>query len=170
MLGFQHTPQPQDAIEEAADAGVDIISCSWGWDHEQSFPTIELTIRDVVSEGKIVLFATGNGQQAWPGSMPEVISIGGVFADGNDALEASNFASGYTSDLYPNRKVPDVCGLCGQKPRAVYIMMPCPPNCELDKGLGGEAFPDKDERQRTTAGSARAAPAARRRKSRAWLR
>lgn len=36
VLGFQHTPQPQDAIEEAADAGVDILSCSWGWDHEQS--------------------------------------------------------------------------------------------------------------------------------------
>jgi subtilisin family serine protease len=68
-----------------------------------------------------------------------------VFADRNGALEASNFASGYTSDLYPNRKVPDVCGLCGQKPRAVYIMMPCPPNCEMDKSLGGQAFPDKDE-------------------------
>ena len=56
-------------------------------------------------------------------------------------LEASNFASGYTSDLYPNRKVPDVCGLVGQKPRAVYIMMPCPPPCEMDKSLGGQAFP-----------------------------
>ena len=145
VLGFQHTPQPQDAIEEAADAGVDILSCSWGWDHEQSFPLVELSIRDVVREGKIVLFATGNGQLAWPGSMPEVISIGGVFADKDGTLEASNFASGYTSDLYPNRKVPDICGLCGQKPLAIYIMMPCPPNCELDNGLGGQAFPDKDE-------------------------
>jgi len=63
VLGFQHTPQPQDAIEEAADAGVDILSCSWGWDHEQSFPLVELSIRDVVREGKIVLFATGNGHR-----------------------------------------------------------------------------------------------------------
>ena len=151
VLGFQHTPQPQDAIEEAADAGVDIVSCSWGWDHEQP-RSVELSIRDVVREGKIVLFATGNGQLAWPGSMPEVISIGGVFADKDDTLEASNFASGYTSDLYPNRKVPDICGLCGQKPNAIYIMMPCPPNCELDNGFGGQAFPDRDETTKNEAG------------------
>ena len=139
-------PPPQDALEEAADAGVDIISCSWGWDHEQSFPTIELTIRDVVREGKIVLFATGNGQHAWPGSMPEVISIGGVFAARKVRWRQATYASGYTSDLYPNRKVPDVCGLCGQKPRAVYIMMPCPPNCEMDRQPRRPvSFPDKDE-------------------------
>lgn len=145
VLGFQQTRQPQDALEEAADAGVDIISCSWGWDHEQSFPNLELTIRDIVAEGKIVLFASGNGQHAWPGSMPEVISIGGVFADPAHVLEASNYASGFTSDLYPDRKVPDVCGLVGQKPRAIYIMMPCPPGATLDKQFGGKPFPDHDE-------------------------
>ena len=79
VMGFKQTTPPENALEEAADAGVDIISCSWGWDHEQSFPTVELTIKDIVREGKIVLFAAGNGHRAWPGSMPEVISVGGVF-------------------------------------------------------------------------------------------
>ena len=145
LLGFRHTSPPQDALEEAADAGVDVISCSWGWPHEQSFPNLELSIRDIVRENKIVLFASGNGQHAWPGSMPEVISVGGVFADPQDILEASNYASGFTSDLYPNRKVPDVCGLVGQKPSAIYIMMPCPPACQMDNELGGQSFPGHDE-------------------------
>jgi subtilisin family serine protease len=77
--------------------------------------------------------------------MPEVISIGGVYADEQGALEASNYASGYTSDLYPSRKVPDVCGLVGQKPHAIYIMMPCPPGSTMDRQLGGKPFPDRDE-------------------------
>ncbi len=148
VMGFKQTSPPENALEEAADAGVDIISCSWGWDHEQSFPTVELTIKDIVREGKIVLFASGNGHRAWPGSMPEVISIGGVFAGPQGQLEASNYASGYTSDLYPARRVPDVSGLCGQKPAAVYIMMPCPPNSQIDRQLGGAPFPGKDETQR----------------------
>jgi hypothetical protein len=145
VLGFAHTDPPQDALEEAADAGVDIISCSWGWPHEQSFPTLEATIRSIVNEGKIVLFASGNGQHAWPGSMPEIVSIGGVFANAANELEASNYASGFTSDLYPNRKVPDVCGLVGEKPRGIYIMMPCPPGCEMDREFAGKPFPDSDE-------------------------
>lgn len=143
VLGFGRTNPPQDALEDAADAGVDIISCSWGWEGEQSFPNLELTIRDIAREGKIMLFASGNGQRAWPGSMPEVISIGGVFADPGNALEASNYSSGFTSDLYPNRKVPDVCGLVGQKPAAVYIMMPCPPGSFMDKQFG-KPFPNGD--------------------------
>jgi serine protease AprX len=144
VLGFQQTDPPQNALEDAADAGVDVISCSWGWDYEQSFPVLEATIRDIVNEGKIVCFACGNGQQAWPGSMPDVLSVGGVFANENDALEASNYASGYTSNLYPGRKVPDVSGLCGMQPKAVYIMMPCPPGCTMDVDLGGSAFPNGD--------------------------
>jgi hypothetical protein len=34
-----------------------------------------------MEEGKIVLFAAGNGHQAWPRSMPEVLSIGGVYVN-----------------------------------------------------------------------------------------
>src|SRR5439155_18834239 len=62
VLGFKTTGSDPAAIEDAADSGADIISCSWGWDHEQSFPVLEATIRDIVREGKIVLFACGNGQ------------------------------------------------------------------------------------------------------------
>jgi serine protease AprX len=145
VMGFQRGGAPQDSLEEAADTDVDIISCSWGWDQEQSFPLVEASIRDIVVQGKIVLFASGNGQRAWPGSMPEVISIGGVYADPAGQLEASNYSSGFTSDLYPSRKVPDVSGLVGEKPRAIYIMMPCPPGCVLDRDLAGADFPNHDQ-------------------------
>ena len=132
-------------MEDAADANVDIISCSWGWDYEQSFPVLEATIRDIVNEGKIVLFASGNGHQAWPGSMPDILSIGGAFWNEHHEFEASNYASGFMSNLYPPRRVPDVSALCGQKPKGIYIMMPCPPGCELDKEQAGGPFPDGDE-------------------------
>ena len=74
------TPQPQDAIEEAADAGVDIISCSWGGTtSSRSRPGADDPRHRARGQDRAVCH--GNGQHAWPGSMPEVISIGGVFAD-----------------------------------------------------------------------------------------
>jgi hypothetical protein len=145
VLGYQQTDPPQNALEDAADAGVDIVSCSWGWPNEQSFTILEATIRSIVSEGKIVLFAAGNGQQAWPGSMPEVLSIGGVYADQHGDLEASNFASGFNSNLYQGRRVPDVSGLCGLRPKGIYIMMPSAPGSRFDSDLAGQSFPDQDE-------------------------
>jgi subtilisin family serine protease len=135
-----------DAVEYAIDdLGVDIVSCSWGWDREQSFPVLEASLVSIIEEGKLVLFAAGNGHYAWPGSMPQVISVGGVFADKDGNLEASNYASGFMSSLYRNRQVPDCCGLCGQVPKAIYIPMPVPVGCEMDIEFGGVAYPDFDE-------------------------
>src|SRR6266853_3008500 len=166
VMGFQQIDAaPEVALEGAADAGADIISCSWGFQDETiTSPILEATIRDLVREGKIVLFASGNnGVQAWPGSMPDVLSIGGVYANDQNQLEASNFASGFMSNHYPGRRVPDVCGLCGEKPKGIYIMMPCPPNCTLDKLFAGSSFPDGDETRRddgwvSTSGTSAATP------------
>ncbi len=144
---YRQSDPPQDALEEAFEAGNGILSCSWGWDHEQSFPILEATIRDLVAEGAIFLFAAGNGHHAWPSTMPEVISIGGIYADPQGALEASSYASGFLSSLYPDppRRVPDVCGLCGQAPHGIYIAMPCAPGCDMDRRFGGSPFPTSDE-------------------------
>jgi subtilisin family serine protease len=163
VMGFQRIV-PEAALENAADAGADIISCSWGWPNEQIFETVALTIRHIIGQGKIVLFASGNnGVQSWPGSMPEVLSIGGVYANEQNELEASNFASGFMSNHFPGRRVPDVCGLCGEKPKGIYIMMPCPPNCTLDNLLAGSSFPDGDETSKddgwiSTSGTSTATP------------
>lgn len=99
LLGFQQTDPPQDALEDAADANVDVITCSWGWDREQLFPLVQASLLSIINEGKIVLFAAGNGQYAWPGSEPDVISVGGVYSNAARALEASDYASGYMSGM-----------------------------------------------------------------------
>lgn len=145
LLGFAQTNPPQDALEDAADAGADIISCSWGWDSEQVFPIVQATLLDIIRDGKLVLFAAGNGHYAWPGSQPELMSIGGVYSDAAAALEASNYASGYMSSLFPGRRIPDFCGLCGQRPKAIYIMMPTQPDNTMDRRNAGPDFPDQDE-------------------------
>ena len=155
VLGFKHNIDLPSHVplERAFRAGVDIVTCSWGFENEQVFSVVEATIRKLVREGRIVLFAAGNGVQAWPASMPEVLAVGGVHADENDAFEASNFASGFNSSAYPGRVVPDICGLCGQKPLGVYLMLPCAPGSVLDRSqaVAKEAsnplsqFPETDE-------------------------
>jgi subtilisin family serine protease len=150
LLGFQQTDPPQDAVEDAADAGVDIISCSWGWDREQVFPLLQASLLSIIEEGKIVLFAAGNGHYAWPGSEPGVISVGGVFWNDASTLEASDYASGYMSSLFPGRRIPDVCGLCGEKPKAIYIVMPTQPANTMDAEYSnGGPFPNGDETKAT---------------------
>jgi serine protease AprX len=145
LLGFQQTDPPQDALEDAADANVDVITCSWGWDREQLFPLVQASLLSIIKEGKIVLFASGNGHYAWPGSEPDVISIGGVYSNSFRALEASSYASGYMSGMFPGRRIPDVCGLCGHRPRAIYIMMPTQPANTMDRENSGLTFPNGDE-------------------------
>jgi serine protease AprX len=145
LLGFKQTDPAQDALEDAADNGADIITCSWGYDYEQVFPQLQATLLSIIDEGKIVLFASGNGHFAWPGSEPRVLSIGGVYSSASNQLEASNYASGFASSQFPNRMVPDVCGLCGQRPRAVYIVMPTQPYNTMDQSLSTKPFPDGDD-------------------------
>jgi hypothetical protein len=145
VLGFAQTMPPQDALEAASDAGAHVISCSWGWDREEIFPIVQATILDIIAENRIMLFAAGNGHYAWPGSQPEVISVGGVHWGPTQQLEASNYASGYQSSMFPGRRVPDVCGLCGQMPKGIYIVMPTQPGNQMDAELGGQTYPDKDE-------------------------
>jgi serine protease AprX len=144
VLGFQQTDPPQDALEDAAEAGVDVVSCSWGWDREQLFPALQASLLSIINEGKIVLFAAGNGQYAWPGSEPTVISIGGVYWNEAGSFEASNYASGYMSGMFQGRRIPDVCGLCGELPKAIYIMMPTQPANTMDHENAGNNFPDSD--------------------------
>jgi serine protease AprX len=145
LLGFQQTDPPQDALEDAADANVDVITCSWGWDREQLFPLVQASLLSIINEGKIVLFASGNGHYAWPGSEPDVISVGGVYSNSARGLEASDYASGFMSGMFPGRRTPDVCGLCGQRPKAIYIMMPTQPANTMDRENGGTTFPNGDE-------------------------
>jgi serine protease AprX len=95
-------------------------------------------------------FSGGNGHIAFPAMMPDVLAVGGVHARanlvGNDFfLEASNYASSFDSLIYPGRHVPDVCGLVGTQPGALYIMLPVPPGSAIDVGVSGGTHPNGDE-------------------------
>ncbi|HDZ27118.1 MAG TPA: peptidase S8 [Candidatus Aminicenantes bacterium] len=138
------------AINTAVGLQPDIITCSWGHDK----PSGNLTAADqaaaaaiaaAVASGIIVVFAAGNGQWGFPGQHPDVISAGGVFMDIDESLWASDYASGFMSNIYPGRQVPDLCGLVGMRPGASYIMLPIQPNCTMDQIKAGGTHPPGDE-------------------------
>lgn len=142
---------PTLAFKLAVKQKPNIITNSWGYDIDTgpSLPAsmipLEIEIANAVANGITVLFAAGNGQHAWPGSMAEVISVGGGYFDDNLSLQASSYASSFDSSIYPGRHVPDCCGLVGLAPHGVYIMMPTMPNSTVDSGFSGGSFPNKDQ-------------------------
>lgn len=118
------------------DLGVQIISNSWGsfwptdgrngtWDPYWSLVEAEIAL--CVQQGIVVLFSGGNGGMSFTASMPETISVGGVYVDENGDMQASNYASSFRSTRYPGEKVPEICGLVGMRPKAIYITLPVPP-------------------------------------------
>lgn len=144
------------AFKMASDLHPAIITNSWG--HTVCGDTLpnylkplEAAVIEAVNQrGITVCFSAGNGQASFPGMMPDVISVGGVYAhnslEGEDfKLEASDYSSSFDSVIYPGRHVPDVCGLVGMKPRGIYIMLPVEPDCLIDRRLGGSGYPNKDE-------------------------
>lgn len=137
LLGFQR----------ARTLNPDIISCSWATGYDA---TLETEIEDAVNvDGIAVVFACGNGGPVeFPGEMPDVISVGGAYVDETHCnWEASSYASSGQSAQYKDRIVPDVCGIVGQAPSGILIVMPTEPNCTYDQAFSGGAFPNNDETQ-----------------------
>lgn len=145
------------AFKTASDLHPAVMTNSWGY-HLPGLRTLPnflkpleaAVIEAVRTRGITVCFSAGNGHISFPGMMPDVLSVGGVYAEdrleGSDFdLKASDYASSFDSLIYPGRHVPDVCGLVGMRPRAIYIMLPVQPGDEIDTGLGGFGYPNKDD-------------------------
>jgi hypothetical protein len=139
------------AFNAAVGLSPHIITCSWG---SSTFTSTTLSaanqalaaaIAAAVAGGITVVFSAGNGHVGFPGQHPDVISVGGVFMDADESLKASNYASGFQSVIYPNRRAPDLSGLVGMKPRAIYIMLPLEPGDDIDVGNSGGTHPNGDE-------------------------
>lgn len=158
FIGVKSGENSTLAFKAASDLHPAIISNSWGYHipGEKTLPNFLKPLEAAVIEavrgrGITVCFSAGNGHVAFPGMMPDVISVGGVHiggdrcADGQFEMQASDYASSFDSEIYPGRHVPDFCGLVGMQPGAIYIMLPVQPGDEIDKGLGGGKFPNKDE-------------------------
>lgn len=135
------------AIKTATELRPDIITNSWGYSVDgpiTSMPNylkpLYLAVLNAVSKGITVCFSAGNGHYGFPGSMPEVISVGGVIVDQDLNYSATKYTSGFKSTWFPGRNVPDVSGLCGTPPKADYIILPVQNGAALDKADGWGAF------------------------------
>jgi subtilisin family serine protease len=146
------------AFNTAVALKPDIITCSWGSDNKNgplsaADQALAAAISVAVSSGITVVFSAGNGHWGFPGQHPDVISAGGVFMNPDESLRASDYASGFNSNIYPNRRVPDLSGLVGMRPKAIYIMLPIEPGDAIDAtpwndpngGLQGGTHPNGDE-------------------------
>jgi serine protease AprX len=138
---------PTLAIKTATELRPDVITNSWGYSVDGPLPSMPnwlkplyLAVLDAVSKGITVCFSAGNGHYGFPGSVPEVISVGGVVVDQNLNYSATRYTSGFKSTWFPGRNVPDVSGLCGTPPTADYIILPVQKGASLEKAGGWGAF------------------------------
>ena len=147
FIGVKTGPNSTLAIKTAVDLKPDIITNSWGY--HRDLPGTEmpnwlkplyLAILDAISKGIVVCFSAGNGHLAFPGSMPEVISVGGVVVKEDLTYSATEYTSGFESTWFPQRKVPDISGLCGEPPSADYIVLPVEDGARSEKEDGWGAF------------------------------
>ena len=134
-----------EGFQEALHHMPHVISISMGYDlRDQAtgqqltqlpngLKALEAEIQAAIASGIVVVFSAGNGHYSFPGSMPEVVSAGGVFVDARGAMQASDYASAFASAVYSGRSVPDFCGLVGLLPHADYIMLPVPPGADIDR-------------------------------------
>ena len=123
-----------------------------------SLVALEAEVQAAVADGVVVVFAAGNGHVSFPGMMPEVISAGGVFVDQNGNMQASDYASAFTSRIYSGRKVPDFCGLVGMQPHAEYIMLPVQPECDIDRDNSAFDQTSRNDGWAAFSGTSAAAP------------
>ncbi|PYF97234.1 Subtilase family protein [Georgenia satyanarayanai] len=138
------------AFTAAVALDPDIVTNSWG--SSQPGPPLSAAnqalaaaVAAAVADGVVVVFSAGNGSWGFPGQHPDVISAGGVYQGPDGSLRASDYASGFVSRVYPGRRVPDVSGLVGLLPAAMYLMLPVPPGCTIDRGNAGGTHPEGDE-------------------------
>lgn len=127
-----------------------VISNSWGSSIRNgplsaADQALAAAVANAVASGIIVVFSAGNGHFGFPGQHPDVIAAGGVFLEADGSMRASDYASGFASNIYPDRNVPDVSGLVGMQPKAAYIMLPLQAGSSIDVGLAGRTHPDGDE-------------------------
>jgi subtilisin family serine protease len=134
------------AFNAAVALNPHIISNSWTSDVRFGPLSAALQARAAAvaaawAAGVVVVFAAGNGHWGFPGQHPDVISVGGVDIAINGALRASNYASGFMSNVYPGRRVPDMSGIVGMLPKAMNIMLPLPAGSAIDTGNAGGSHP-----------------------------
>lgn len=130
---------PSYAIRKALEIEPHILNCAWGFNIDQSrsrslpreFQKLHRLLLRVIDSGVCVVAAAGNGQRCFPGNMPEVISAGAVFYSAEGQFEPSDVSSRFVSKIFPERQVPDICGIAGNRPHGRLLLVPVPPEAKL---------------------------------------
>jgi subtilisin family serine protease len=151
-----------DALQMAAKTPARVINCSWGQNiaAKGEFAADAIALGYVVlwlsHSGRIVVASSGDyprgaaderGIFGWPAQHPSVIAAGGASISSKGELRAASYASGFSSQLYSARYVPDVCGLCGDLPAGVLIMSPVTPGGIIDRVAAKNPYPNGDDTQ-----------------------
>jgi hypothetical protein len=152
VSGASSTPwgTPAAAFSRAVAANPHIIACSF------CSPVFDLALQQaifhaVIFRGIVVLFACGNGANpsrqsddhnphtaAWPGSEPEVISVGGAHIGADDFIQASTYTSSGENSYNPGRHCPDCSGIAGLAYHGMVIALPTQPYSILDQPSGSD--------------------------------
>lgn len=145
FIGVKMGANPTLAFKAATDLRPHVMTNSWGYSVDVPGSTMPnflkplwLAVLDAVARGVVVCFSAGNGHFGFPGSMPEVLSIGGVIVTEALAYSATTYTSGFDSTWFPGRRTPDVCGLCGEVPTADYIILPVEKGAALERVVAGQ--------------------------------
>lgn len=138
------------AFNAAVALNPHIITCSWGSSNQNgplsaADQALAAAVSAAWSSGIVVIFSAGNGHWGFPAQHPDCIAAGGVFMAADESLRASDYASGFMSNIYSGRRVPDASGLVGMWPKAIYIMLPIEPGCQIDTSYSGGTFPNGDQ-------------------------
>lgn len=152
---------PVAALQQASKYNFDVLNCSWGFIGFE--PQAYLEIANLINKNTIVVFSCGNGATDRKKSFlqtvayPDVISVGGCMVHMDGTIEVSDISSSYDSDLFKNRHVPDLCGICGKLPYAQIILMPIQPAALFDFENGKRDETEQDDGWFVSSGTSAAA-------------
>lgn len=120
----------------------DVIIADWGATVNDRpidvLKAAEIAVAEVVGSGIVICAPCGNiiretGERVLytPATHPEVIAVGGTYADERDHFQASSYAtSGTVPAMHPDRQMPDLTGFVGMAPYGIYLTLPCEPGCD----------------------------------------
>ncbi len=125
------------SFQKALSTNPNIICCCFGTDYDWH---LQILICEAIGKGITVVAGCGNkdstddNKPVFPGDNPLVISVGGAYPLLSGFLwKASSYALSGKSRYYTYRTAPDVCGIVGQEPDGILIMLPTQPGpAELD--------------------------------------
>lgn len=140
---------PSYALAKVLAYKPDVLSCAWGFNIDHAVPgssgplavprpyqRMWKLLLKAIDSGITVVAAGGNGQNAFPGSMPEVVAAGGIYYAPDLGFYPSDISSRFESSFFPGRSVPDLCGIVGNRPHGRLLLVPVPPKARLARRPG----------------------------------